>query len=65
MFREMRVASFLQRISSLDETKAPSNQVFALATIHGAQAFRRSDLGTLEKGKKADLIFFYISHRSK
>ena len=64
MFSEMRIATIFQRISSLDETRAPSKQVFNLATIYGAQALRRSDLGTLEKGKKADFLILDISHPS-
>ena len=62
LFREMRLASFFQRLRSLDETQASAHQVFDLATIGGAKALRRSDLGTLEKGKKADFVVMDISH---
>ncbi len=64
MFREMRLATFLQRVQSLDETKAPSHKVFDLATIKGAKALARNDLGTLEIGKKADFVVVDTSHPS-
>lgn len=64
MFREMRMATFVQRLKTLDETKAPANKVFDLATIEGAKAIRRADLGTLEKGKKADFVIVDVSHPS-
>ena len=62
MFREMRLASFIQRLKSLNESIAPSYQVFDMATVNGAKALRRKDLGTLEKGKKADFVVLDISH---
>ena len=64
MFREMRLATFLQRVQSLDETRAPSQKVFDLATVNGAKALRRPDIGTLEKGLKSDFLVLDISHPS-
>ena len=64
MFREMRLATFLQRVQSLDETMAPSQKVFDLATVNGAKALRRPDIGTIETGKKADFLVIDISHPS-
>lgn len=64
MFREMRLATFLQRFQSLDETKAPSHKVFDLATVNGAKALRRPDIGTIETGKKCDFLVIDISHPS-
>lgn len=61
MFREMRMATFVQRLRSLNEVIAPATKVFDLATIEGAKALRRDDLGILEKGKKADFIVIDIS----
>lgn len=62
MFREMRMASFIQRLHSLNEVIAPSTQVFDLATVEGAKALRRPDLGKLETGKKSDFVILDISH---
>lgn len=56
LFREMRLACFLQRISKLDETVAPAHQVFGLATFEGARMLGRPDLGQLKEGFPADLL---------
>ena len=56
-FEEMRLASFLAKGSSGDPTVVPAQQTLAMATRIGAEAIHMEDqIGTLEVGKKADLI---------
>jgi 5-methylthioadenosine/S-adenosylhomocysteine deaminase len=55
MFQEMRLASLLQKPVH-GPTAMGARAVFEMATIEGARALGlASELGTLEKGKKADL----------
>jgi len=62
MFREMRLASFLQKIKHLDERVLPSKVVLKMATIEGAKALNLDkEIGSLEIGKKADLFQVDIS----
>ncbi len=57
MIREMRLATFLQKIHSMDPKALPAEQVMEMATLHGARVVGMEDeLGSLEKGKKADII---------
>jgi len=57
MFRDMRLAAFLQKVKHLNEQVLPSEKVLRMATIEGAQAINwEKEIGSLEIGKKADLI---------
>lgn len=57
MMEEMDLAAKLQKVSTGDPTVLPAEQVFAMATILGAQALRMGDqIGSIETGKRADLI---------
>ena len=55
-FTEMRQASLLAKSRSLDPTSLPARTVFEMATEVGARAAGFDDVGTLQAGKKADLI---------
>ncbi|HAF61081.1 MAG TPA: amidohydrolase [Anaerolineaceae bacterium] len=56
-FEEMRLASFLAKGSSGDPTVVPAQQTLSMATRIGAEAIHMEDqIGTLEAGKKADMI---------
>ncbi len=56
MFEEMRLASFLAKVSSGDPTALPARQALALATIGGARALGLDhEIGSLEPGKRADI----------
>ncbi|NMC47478.1 MAG: amidohydrolase family protein [Chloroflexi bacterium] len=60
-FEEMRLASFLAKGSTGDPTVVPAQQTLAMATRIGAEAIHMADqIGTLEVGKKADLILIDI-----
>jgi len=62
MFEEMRLAAFVAKSAGNDPTALPAPQVLAMATRLGAQALRLERLcGTLEPGKRADLILVDIS----
>ncbi|MFN2176807.1 MAG: amidohydrolase family protein [Anaerolineales bacterium] len=57
MFEEMRLAAFLAKSVSGDPTALPAIKVVEMATRIGAQAIHLDNItGTLEIGKKADLI---------
>ncbi|MGV8027135.1 MAG: amidohydrolase family protein [Anaerolineaceae bacterium] len=60
-FEEMRLASFLAKGSSGDPTVVPAQQTLEMATRIGADAIHMADqIGSLEPGKKADLILVDI-----
>jgi 5-methylthioadenosine/S-adenosylhomocysteine deaminase len=57
MFEEMKLAALLQKIHNMDPTILTAKQTFEMATINGATALgMKNDIGTIEVGKKADLI---------
>ncbi|MBY8999381.1 MAG: amidohydrolase family protein [Candidatus Heimdallarchaeota archaeon] len=62
MFREMRLATFLQKVKHLNEKILPAQQVLRMATIEGARAINwDKEIGSIEEGKKADVIQIDIS----
>jgi len=57
MFEEMKTASLLAKFSRLDATSLDAWEVLRMATIGGARCLGLDeDIGSLEVGKKADLI---------
>jgi 5-methylthioadenosine/S-adenosylhomocysteine deaminase len=57
MFQEMDTTAKLHKVKRLDPTVVDARQVLALATRSGAEAIGLGkQIGSLEKGKKADLI---------
>lgn len=57
MIEEMRLASFLAKVASMNPTTLPARQVVEMATIMGARAMHIDGItGSLEAGKRADLI---------
>jgi len=55
-FTEMRQASLLQKVGSLDPTTTPAGTIFRMATINGARAAGFEQVGALREGWKADVI---------
>lgn len=56
MLEEMKTASLLQKVNTLDPTVLKSEEVFKMATIGGAEALGlETETGNLEVGKKADM----------
>lgn len=56
MFKEMREASYLQKVSTLDPTALPVDTVLKMATINGAKAMGFNNSGIVKEGADADLI---------
>ncbi len=62
MFEEMRLASFLGKNFSADPTALPARTILSMVTSTGAKALHIDHLtGSLEVGKRADLILVDIS----
>ncbi len=57
LFSEMKLASLALNMKNQDPTKMPTWKVLRMATIEGAEAIGLDqEIGSLEQGKKADLI---------
>jgi len=55
-FTEMRQATLLQKVDSLDPTATPVETVFEMATRNGARAAGFETVGKLREGWKADIV---------
>ncbi|NHJ31799.1 MAG: amidohydrolase [Asgard group archaeon] len=59
MIEELRLASFLHKGVNTNPEILPASEAIRMATINGAKALGLdNDIGSLEIGKKADLIIF-------
>ena len=56
MFEEMKLCSYLQKISTLDPTCISARDVVKFATINGAKILNINDIGSIKVGNKADVI---------
>ncbi len=57
MWEEIRLATFLAKVTSGDPTALPARQALAMATIEGARALGLGEkIGSLEVGKQADIV---------
>jgi 5-methylthioadenosine/S-adenosylhomocysteine deaminase len=62
MFEEVRLAAFIAKAVSGDPTSLPAPQALSMATRLGARALHIGEVtGTLEPGKRADLILIDTS----
>ncbi|MEE9570823.1 MAG: amidohydrolase family protein, partial [Gammaproteobacteria bacterium] len=61
MLEEMRNAAILARVSGQDIAAGTTAEVFHAATIGGATALGRDDIGRLAPGCKADLVVVDLS----
>lgn len=58
MFEEMKTAAYLQKVNTMEPTSIKAYDILKMATIEGAKVLGMEDeIGTLEPGKKADMIF--------
>jgi 5-methylthioadenosine/S-adenosylhomocysteine deaminase len=62
MLEEMRLAATLSRIAGRHAEDTNLGEVFHAATIGGARAMGRNDIGRLAPGAKADLVLVDLSH---
>jgi cytosine/adenosine deaminase-related metal-dependent hydrolase len=58
----MRWAATLARVMARDFRGASTAEVFTAATIGGARALKRDDIGRLAVGAKADLVLADLAH---
>lgn len=56
MFQEMNSAALLQKVQTMDPTALDAQAVLDMATVNGAKALGWGELGSLEPGRKADLV---------
>jgi 5-methylthioadenosine/S-adenosylhomocysteine deaminase len=62
MFEAMRMAGFLQKLTSKDPRALPAPDVLRMATIDGARALGMDrEIGSIEPGKRADVIVVSMS----
>ena len=58
MFEEMKTAAYLQKVNTMEPTSINAYEILKMSTIEGAKVLGLEDqIGTLEPGKKADIIF--------
>jgi cytosine/adenosine deaminase-related metal-dependent hydrolase len=63
MILQMRTASYMGKLMSRDLRAASAAEVFTAATLGGAKALGRDDLGRLAPGAKADIAIIDLSGR--
>lgn len=56
MFEEMHLASIIHKGYKKDPTIIKPEEIIEMATVNGAKMMHRNDIGSLEPGKKADII---------
>ncbi len=61
MIQEMRLASKLHRQPSIAAPAVTSHEVLKMATLNAAQPTFFQDIGSLEKGKKADMVLMDLT----
>lgn len=62
MILNLQLGVMMNRIAEGDMTRCRSEDLFDAATLGGAQALRRPDLGRLSAGAKADITIIDLSH---
>jgi len=56
MFENMRAGYLLQRVARRDPNRPSPQEVIEMCTVNAAKAYGLSSLGSIEAGKKADII---------
>jgi cytosine/adenosine deaminase-related metal-dependent hydrolase len=62
MLDELRLAAYVQRLKSENPWSAYASDIFTAATIGGAKALVRDDIGRIAVGAKADLMLIDLAH---
>lgn len=62
MLEEMRLGLLLARVAAQDIAAVATGDVFHAATVGGARALQRDDIGRLAPGMKADLLLADCDH---
>ena len=62
MLDEMRLAAYLARTQATDPHSLTTTELFEAATIGGARALGREDIGRLAPGCRADFVLVDITH---
>jgi cytosine/adenosine deaminase-related metal-dependent hydrolase len=62
MWEEMRHAAIMARAAGRDSTACTAADVFNAATLGGAKALRRDDIGRIAVGARADLVLVDLGH---
>ncbi len=63
LIMQMRIASYFGKVISHNLFAAPAAEVFEAATLGGARALGRDDLGRLAAGAKADILVIDLATR--
>jgi cytosine/adenosine deaminase-related metal-dependent hydrolase len=63
MIMQMRTASYFGKVASQNLFAASAAEVFQAATLGGARALGRGDVGRLAPGAKADILIIDLSGR--
>jgi 5-methylthioadenosine/S-adenosylhomocysteine deaminase len=63
LIMQMRIASYFGKVIGHDLTTATAAEVFEAATIGGARALGRDDLGRLAPGARADVVIIDLGGR--
>ena len=63
LIMQMRIASYFGKVISHNLFAAPAAEVFEAATLGGARALGRDDLGRLAPGAKADILVIDLATR--
>jgi 5-methylthioadenosine/S-adenosylhomocysteine deaminase len=64
MLEEMRLALIISRVVSGQGNNVSTADIFHAATIGGANALQRGDIGRIAPGAKADLVLVDVNHPS-
>jgi cytosine/adenosine deaminase-related metal-dependent hydrolase len=59
---EMRLAAYIARTQGESPRALTSTELFEVATVGGAKALRRDDIGKLAPGCRADLVLVDVTH---
>jgi 5-methylthioadenosine/S-adenosylhomocysteine deaminase len=62
MLSELRLAAYVARLLAASPRALRTTDIFNAATIAGARALRRDDIGRLQAGCRADLVLIDLNH---